>query len=357
MSSEPPQATGLPAGEASEPSRDEDRGAALAVVVIGRNEGERLKRCLKSVRGHAAHIVYVDSGSSDGSADSARQEGVHVVELDMSRPFSAARARNAGFERLREVAQVSFVQFVDGDCEIDPSWLPFARAELERHTDWAIVCGRRRERFPDASLYNRLCDVEWDTPIGEATACGGDFLVDAQVFSEVGGFDPQVIAGEEPELCHRIRKTGRRIFRLDHEMTLHDAAIMSSAQWYRRVERAGYAFALVSALHLRGPDRIWVKQVISIVFWALLPVALVLLTVGFGPLALLGFLLYPLLWLKTYRSLRLSRRLPVDLARPYATACVLGKFVEFRGVLRALGDLILGRQRSIIEYKGVGAAS
>ena len=338
----------------------EKRGQAfsLAVVVIGRNEGERLKRCLEKVRLSADHVVYVDSASSDGSPEYAHSLGVDVVELDMSQPFSAARARNAGFERLIEVAPgVRYVQFIDGDCEIDAKWLSFARGELDRHEDWAIVCGRRRERFPEASLYNRLCDVEWDTPIGEATACGGDFLIDARVFSEVGGFNPTVIAGEEPELCHRIRATGRRIFRLSHEMTLHDAAMTRLSQWCKRVERAGYAFALVCVLHLRSPRRIWVKQVLSIIAWAALPLVLATLAWFIGPVVLWGFSLYPLLWLKTYRHLWLQRRLPVRLALAYATACVLGKFLEFRGVLRAFGDLVLRRQRQIIEYKNVGAAS
>ncbi len=329
---------------------------SVAVVVIGRNEGERLKRCLASVQQNASTVVYVDSGSTDGSAAYARAEGAHVVALDMSIPFSAARARNAGFELLRKVAPgVAFVQFIDGDCELNAGWLAVAQRELERHSDWAIVCGRRRERFPEASLYNRLCDVEWDTPLGEATACGGDFLVVASVFDEVGGFNPTVIAGEEPELCHRIRATGRRIVRLDHEMTLHDAAMTHRAQWWKRVERAGYAFALVCALHLRSPRRIWVRQVASIVCWGGLPLALALSSPIVGPSAFLGLLLYPLLWVKTYRYLRGARALPPDVARSYATACVLGKFVELRGVVRAFLDLAFRRTRTIIEYKSVSA--
>ena len=329
--------------------------ASLAVVVIGRNEGERLKRCLESVRLGADHVVYVDSGSIDGSSAHAREQGFDVVDLDMNRPFSAARARNAGFGRLREVApEIRYVQFIDGDCEIDASWLSFARRELECHKDWAIVCGRRRERFPEASLFNALCDIEWNTPLGEASACGGDFLIDARVFGEVGGFNPTVIAGEEPELCHRIRATGRYIFRLDHEMTLHDAAMTRLSQWCKRVERSGYAYALVCALHLRSPHRIWVKQLLSITAWAVLPLVLVVLSWFLGPLIFWGFLLYPLLWLKTYRHLRLRRGLPFRLALTYATACVLGKFLEFRGVFKAFRDLVLQRQRQIIEYKSAG---
>ena len=139
------------------------------VVVIGRNEGERLRRCLQSID-RAVAIVYVDSGSSDGSPALAQSLGAHVVALDMTRPFTAARARNAGLRRLRELAPTTqLVQFVDGDCELVPGWLDAAQAFMQQHADVAAVAGRLRERYPNRSIYNLLCDMEWNVPAG---ACG-----------------------------------------------------------------------------------------------------------------------------------------------------------------------------------------
>lgn len=141
----------------------------VGAVVIGRNEGARLIACLTSLQDHVGRIVYVDSGSNDGSQDAARKLGVHVVDLDVSVPFTAARARNAGLAALMaETDPPALVQFVDGDCTLDAGWIAVARAFLQEHAEVAVVCGRRRERFPDASLYNRLIDLEWDTPVGEA---------------------------------------------------------------------------------------------------------------------------------------------------------------------------------------------
>src|SRR4051812_26981123 len=97
---------------------------SVGVVAIGRNEGERLRRCIDGLVGRGVSIVYVDSGSTDDSNAMARSREVEVVELDMSRPFTAARARNAGFERLSRINPgVRFVQFLDGDCEIADGWL------------------------------------------------------------------------------------------------------------------------------------------------------------------------------------------------------------------------------------------
>src|SRR5205814_5612356 len=181
----------------------------IGLVIIGRNEGERLRRCLESAAGHAAASVYVDSGSTDGSVALARSMNVDVVELDTPLPFTAARARNAGAQRLQQLApNIDFIQFVDGDCEIVETWWPIAAARLNERPDLAIVCGRRRERHPDASRYNRMCDLECDTPVGETSECGGDSMMRLAHFSAVNGFDPTLIAGEEPELCLRLRAKG-----------------------------------------------------------------------------------------------------------------------------------------------------
>lgn len=194
----------------------------IGVVAIGRNEGNRLKECLLSVLGEGITVVYVDSGSTDGSVALARSLNVHVVELDLSIGFTAARARNAGFEHLLQVnPSIEFVQFVDGDCRVVQGWLQRAANEMVAHPEVVVVCGRRREEFPQNSIYNRLCDIEWDTPVGEAKACGGDAMMRVSALKQVGGFNPSLIAGEEPELCVRLRQNGGKIMRINAEMTCH----------------------------------------------------------------------------------------------------------------------------------------
>ncbi len=213
--------------------------ADVGIVVIGRNEGPRLRRCLESLQ--QWRVVYVDSGSTDGSAALAKSLGAEVVELDPRRPFSAARARNEGFARLRQIEpQAAHVQFVDGDCEVINGWVETAAARLNAHPGCAVVAGRLRERHPEASIYNRLCDLEWDVPAGEARSCGGVAMFRAAAFAEVGGFDDTIIAGEEPELCLRLRRRGWKIWRLKDEMALHDAAMTRFGQWWKRAVRGGY---------------------------------------------------------------------------------------------------------------------
>ena len=218
-------------------------GEKFGAVAIGRNEGDRLRRCLESLSG-ASPLVYVDSGSSDGSVQLALKLGVNVVELDMSVPFTAARARNAGFRYLRELApEVRYVQFVDGDCELVMGWAREALEFLENRPDIAAVCGRLRERDPERSVYNWLCEREWNGPIGEVKSCAGNVMQRACALEAVGGYREDVVAAEEDELCVRLRALNWRIWRLDHDMAVHDAAMVYFSQWWKRSVRAGYAFA------------------------------------------------------------------------------------------------------------------
>lgn len=323
----------------------------IGIVAIGRNEGPRLRQCLESVVGQADVIVYVDSGSTDGSVELARSLGVHVVELDLSIPFTAARARNTGLARLLEIdPQVELVQFVDGDCEVVSGWLDRAQQELAAHPEVVVVCGRRRERFPDASVYNRLCDLEWDTPIGEAKACGGDAMMRVSALKQVGGYNPTLIAGEEPELCVRLRQNGGKIWRLDAEMTRHDAQMLRFGQWWKRSIRAGHAYAEGAWLHGAPPEKHWVKETRSIRLWGgiipLLAIATAPFTAGLSLLLLLG---YPLIGYRIYQYMQRTGRSSQDAAL-YALACLIGKFPQLQGQLKFYLSKLLNRRSTLIEY-------
>lgn len=322
-------------------------GPDIAAVVIGRNEGERLVRCLASVNRVVGRLIYVDSGSKDGSLDAARAAGAEVIKLDTTIPFTAARARNAGIAALRKGAIPHYVQFIDGDCELQPEWIATATSFLETNTKAAIACGRRRERFPERSVYNRLCDREWNTPIGRSRACGGDALMRWGALDQVGGFNPTLIAGEEPELCVRLRSKGWEIWRLDSEMTLHDAAMMRFSQWWKRMRRGGHAAAEGMAMYGNVPERHGVGMVVRALFWALaLPLPIFIAAIVFSPWALLFFLAYPL------QIIRLAVRKGGRRGDwEEAFFLTLGKFAEMTGVLEYWRRRILKKPAKLIEYK------
>lgn len=322
---------------------------SVGIVAIGRNEGERLRKCLMSVVEQVERVVYVDSGSTDGSVVMARTLGVAVVELDMTVPFTAARARNEGFRLLCKTAPgLAYVQFVDGDCEVVSGWLEKAVRFLDGHPDVAVVCGRRRERFPDRSVYNMLCDIEWDTPVGEAKSCGGDAMIRTDAFEDAGKYRDDLIAGEEPELCVRFRAAGWKIWRLGEEMTLHDAAITRFGQWWKRTRRCGYAYAEGAHLHGTPPEKHRVKESRRVWVWGLgIPVVIISSTFCLGAWGLAMLLIYPAQVIR----LALSGTRSVKGNWWRALFLVLGKFPEAMGQLIFLYNRLAGKTARLIEYK------
>lgn len=333
----------------------------VAFVAIGKNEGERLKRCLASLLKESDQIVYVDSGSTDGSVEFAKSLGVTVAPLDTTRRFNMSRARNAGFEAVRSRwPEASFVHFVDGDCELVEGWVSVAEAFFHDHPEVVAVCGRRRERFPERSVFNRLCDIEWNTPIGETKACGGDALFRVEAFRRLGGFDEKLIAGEEPELCMRLRHAGGKIWRLDREMTRHDANITKVSQWWKRHVRAGYAAADVSrrtgvstggrevlfADKLRSP-LIWVVGTIAILGGTLFSLNLSVILIGLSAVVFI----YVLQACRIAAGIR-KRTECWPHAFEYGFSSMLAKWAQVRGILQSWSDQRHSRQAEVIDYKG-----
>ena len=319
-------------------------------MAIGRNEGERLRRCLESATAQVNDVVYVDSGSTDGSLELAVQLGARVVALDLTQPFTAARARNAGAALAVEGKQhVRYLQFVDGDCELVSGWLAEAREFLESHPEVFAVCGRRRERFPELAVYNRLCDLEWDTPIGQARAFGGDVMIRSAPFQEVGGYRSDLIAGEDPELAIRLRQTGGQVWRINVDMTLHDAAMTRFSQWWRRSVRAGYAYALGASIHGAPPERHWVRESRRSWIWGFLVPALGILSVlaGSFEVSIVVFIIFVLQWLRLFINGRGDRRLRLA----SATFLIIGKFAEVMGQFRFLWHRFAKKKARLIEYK------
>ncbi len=327
----------------------------IGIVIIGRNEGERLIRCFESLPVESDHqflIVYVDSDSSDRSIERAKLLGIETVGLDASLPLTAARGRNAGFAALiQKAADLEYVQFMDGDCELLPGWLDPAIAALDQDQKLAIACGRRRERFPDATPYNRLADMEWNTPLGETQSCGGDALVRVKALQEVGGYNPALICGEEPELCIRLRQKGWKIRRLDADMTLHDIAMDQFGQWWKRASRFGWSVAEGKTMYGAPPENYMVRQSKSGWLWGLcLPLIALGLLLPTRGISLLLFTVYPLLMLRVYRDRARQGDLPAD-ARLYAFFCVISKFPQLAGQLQYGLTLWQGKQGQLIEYK------
>ncbi len=320
----------------------------IGAVVIGRNEGRRLLNCLNSLQGETNLVVYVDSGSTDGSVEAATKLGAEIVELDTSVPFTAARARNAGFEAMMARPNPpELVQFVDGDCTLEPGYLTHAAEALIADPKLALVTGWRAEIYPEASVYNQMAHYEWHRPAGEIMACGGDMMVRASAFEEVGGFDPSVIAAEDDEFCTRLRKASYKLLRLPIPMTHHDANMTRFSEWWARAVRTGHGFEQVNDLHseyfVRERHRMWL-------YGGLLPFLGLVGAFLYWPLFAVVAALYAVSFIRTVRGLQ-AEGLPLKLSMHQAVFFFISKVPNLIGAARYRKRKRLGDAMEIIEYK------
>ncbi len=326
----------------------------IGIVVVGRNEGDRLRRSLNSALAKGHTVVYVDSGSTDNSVSLAQELGAEVVELDPNYAFTAARAYNSGVECLQELApSIEFVQFLDGDCELVSGWLETAFITMEGDSSIAVICGRRREEFRTRNVFHRLIDMEWNTRIGELTECGAEGLMRLSLFNQVGGFDESLIAGEEPELCLRLRRAGGKVMRIDADVSLHDVQMSEIRQWWKRTLRNGYSMAESAWRYGADSERFCLKQSLSIWLWGLvmptLAIALAIPTQGTSLMTLLMLYAFQTYRVARYRNLAHGDA-PSD-AWLYGLFCILGKVPELQGQIEFWLRLALGKRRGIVEYK------
>lgn len=335
-------------------------GAAidLSVVVIGRNEGERLVRCLQSIQrcdhgGLAFEVIYVDSASTDGSLQAARNSGAQAVLLQDAKP-NAAKARNLGWR----LARGRYVLFLDGDTELEPGFVVQALPALDDHSLCA-VWGHRREVRPQQSIYTRVLDLDWMYPPGPSLYFGGDVLVRRVALEQVGGFDHTLNAGEEPEMCARLRKQGWHILHIDVPMTRHDLAISSLKAWARRSYRSGIAYAEVAWRMGRMGDPMWQhesrRDMVHGLLYSVSPL-LVALAVWLAPAAALALACAALLLLARTAS-RASWRTPDrGLAWLYAMHVHLQKVPAVAGQLTWRWAHHQRRSLALVDYKAPSAA-
>lgn len=327
----------------------------IGIVVIGRNEGDRLIRCLSILNTSMCRpVVYVDSASSDGSVELASSLGIDTIQLDNTSPLSASRARNEGFYfLLNKHNNLDYIQYIDGDCELKEGWLEIAFNFLEENPLYAVVTGNLNEKFPEESIYNLLCDIEWKTNIGEIKSCGGIFMARMNAFLQVNGFNTNLIAGEEPDLCFRLRQIGWRIYKIKTDMASHDANIKHFSQWWKRTKRSGFAYANGLWIHGKKNERFRMKETFGIWFWAfLLPVCIVVTSLLISQFFIMLSIAYFLLFFKITLS-KHKDQLSWKRSMIYGFFTVLGKFPQFLGLISFYYKSIFNRESKIIDYKRV----
>jgi cellulose synthase/poly-beta-1,6-N-acetylglucosamine synthase-like glycosyltransferase len=317
--------------------------AQVGVVLIGRNEAQRLRRVVAAACEQADYVVYVDSNSTDDSRELAASQGASVVHLTTG-PYTPSRGRQVGFEAvLGQCPDLPYVHFVDGDCVLAPGWIERSFHYLEAHRRAGAVFGRRREERCAESFYSRMMDIDWDHPAGEATNFGGDVLLRTEAVQRAGGWSAKTINAEDIDLSFRVRAQGWTIVRLADEMTQHDVRMSRFGEYWRRSVRAGYGFAEVGWRYRQGPGKLLLRRMASAVLYGfLLPLAALVLVFFWWPgAALIGLLYVRVFWVIALWARRRGATWRTSL--DYAALNLACKSAAFVGVARYMHDRAVGR--------------
>jgi glycosyltransferase involved in cell wall biosynthesis len=326
----------------------------LSVVVIGRNEGQRLARCFESIARiktvGVKEVIYVDSASTDSSAELASRYGALSITIHPERP-TAAVARNTGWRR----AASDLILFLDGDTVLHSDFPRVAYDALSMDESIAAVWGHRREMHPERSFFNRVLDLDWIYPPGLSEFCGGDVLMRRIALVETGGFDDGLIAGEEPELCRRIRARGFKILHIDEPMTLHDLDIKHWSQYLKRAIRAGYAYAEISGRFRDSDEAFWSSEkranVLRCSCWVITFAAAGIASIRFGAIPFVFW--FTLLLVLSLRSAWRARWKSDDLMTLllFGIHSQLQQIPIFIGQLKYAFDRNRRSRSGLIEYK------
>jgi len=322
----------------------------FGIVVIGRNEGERLREALSSVKATTdAPIVYVDSRSKDNSVEIARSLGIETLLLSDDKPINASRARNEGANILiTRFPKLRYLQFLDGDTVLDKDWIVSSYKHLEAHAEVAYVCGQLREKNRDENIYRRLCDMEWRweaTKNADPCSLGGIGMMRVTALTDSGGYDETLIAGADPELYNRLVKSGWVLHVLNVIMGIHDSGMLSFRQWWIRAMKSGFSFANGQA------SGAWERELRSAIVWGCILPAMSIVGAIVMNIWYLGLLLlFPLNMLRIWTSPAKIEFSQYDQFL-YAVACMAMKIPQCIGIAKFYWRNYTNQASSVIQYK------
>jgi glycosyltransferase involved in cell wall biosynthesis len=207
----------------------------ICSVVVARNEQATLEICLAAIRREldsvgGGEILLVDSGSTDRTPELGLEAGCQVLSVRRASRMCPSAMRYLGAQRTRS----RYILFLDGDCELEPGFLPAALEAMSVDASLGVVAGRRRDFY--RSLDGRLQPAEREYYADKAVKApadpgyGGCALYRRRALEEAGSFDPFLRAKEEQDLAQRIRAAGYHTHVLPIPMIRHMTVPRESAR-------------------------------------------------------------------------------------------------------------------------------
>ena len=235
------------------PFAPEIRRPFISVVICTYNGARTIRECCEGLRKLEYpnfEVIVVDDGSTDGSAAIAREYGFRVISTP-NRGLS--RARNTGLE----AANGEIVAYIDDDAYPDPQWLSYL-ASMFMSTDYAAVGGPNIAPPNDGLLAASIAKAPGGPVHVLISDCEAEHIPGCNMafrkadLATIGGFDPQFrVAGDDVDLCWRLKQSGRKLGFCPGAMVWHHRR--GSVRTYWKQQR-GYGKA-EGLLEAKWPDK------------------------------------------------------------------------------------------------------
>ena len=240
----------------------------LSVIIIAKNEEERIGKCLDSVmklkKKYSTEIIFVDSASTDRTIEIASKYPIQIYQLNKSKLLNPSAGRYIGTSK----AKGRYILFIDGDSILIKNFVDRA-LEILKDPKIAAVGGKRIFRKKGESLKIKEKSTG---EIKEYKTIGGTGVYKRESIEKGGTFNPYMGGQEERELCFRIRNLGYKIVKIDIPMEIH---INKEMDIEEASEKAGYFIGVGQIIRNYGFKSI-TRELIKAQYKALIETAAVI---------------------------------------------------------------------------------
>ena len=172
----------------------------VSIIIPTLNSAEFIGQCLASVFKQTyqeIEVIVVDGGSRDETLAKVEKYDVKIFHTQRGRSFQ----KNYGAKK----AKGKYLYFVDSDFVLDKGIVKEAVGMLEEGMVHLVEVHNTSD--PTVSFWSRVRKFERDMFIGDKHNISPRFLFKSQ-FKKIGGFDEDMIAGEDYDIYNRLRGQG-----------------------------------------------------------------------------------------------------------------------------------------------------
>ena len=262
----------------------------ISFIVVGKNEGWKLKLCFDSIRKVVLldqiknyEVIYVDSRSSDDSVALAKTYPKTRVFL-VTGECNAGVGRNVG----AKLAAGEILFFVDGDMELQPNFLKRVLCDDEKGLVYPFISGLHLDIVYNSQWimqYTHLQKHPKDVTEYYQQITGGLFMVERKYWEELGGIDTRLRANEDYDFGLRMSERSIKLCRKCQLLVKHHTTPYNLRSTY--VTWAKYS-AVVLRKHWRNLEY-WKRLLIPAQYTAF-SLVICMMTI------IIGISVYPSIW-------------------------------------------------------------